>query len=83
LSYTGESTTFFNDSFQNNLPIGGYFLMNLSANFYYENWDFRLFVNNVTDRVAVVDIFGQGHDPIQKITVEPRNYGAQLTWRLH
>lgn len=54
--------------------------MNVSANFTYQNWQGRLFVNNVTDKRPVLDIFGQGLDPIQKITVEPLNFGAELTW---
>jgi outer membrane receptor protein involved in Fe transport len=81
MSYTGTSSTFFNKSFQDDLPIGGYFLMNLGVNFDYNHWALDLFINNVTDRHPVIDIFGQGLDPIQKVTAEPLAYGAELTWR--
>ncbi len=81
MSYTGTSTTFFNHSFQDDLPIGGYFLMNVGVDFKYDNWALDVFINNVTNRHPVLDIFGQGLDPIQKITTEPLAYGAQLTWR--
>jgi iron complex outermembrane recepter protein len=81
-TYVSQSYTFFNNTFENNLPIGDYFLANVSANYDYNNWQFRVFVNNVTDRSPVLDIFGQGSDPQQKITTEPRSVGAQVTWRL-
>src|SRR5665213_175517 len=81
VSYTGTSTTFFNHSFQDDLPIGGYFLMNVGVDFNYNTWALNVFVNNVTNRHPVLDIFGQGLDPIQKITTEPLAVGAELTWR--
>lgn len=81
VSYTGTSTTFFNKSFQDDLPIGGYFLMNVGVDFNYNNWALNVFVDNLTDRHPVLDIFGQGLDPIQKITTEPLAVGAELTWR--
>lgn len=80
-SYTGSSMSSFNSTFEDDQPIGDYFLMNLSANFDYQNWDIRFFMNNVTDKAAVLDVFGQGADAQQKITVEPRSIGAQFTWR--
>ena len=79
-SYRDGSTRFFNDTFENNNPIGDYFLMDLSANFEYKNWDFRVFVRNVTDKSAVIDEFASGVDAKHKITVEPRALGAQLRW---
>jgi iron complex outermembrane receptor protein len=80
-SYTGDSTRFLNNSFENNNEIGDYYLVNLSANFEYENWALRIFIRNVTDETPVVDYFGNGADVQQKITVEPRAVGAQLSWR--
>jgi outer membrane receptor protein involved in Fe transport len=80
-SYTGDSTRFFNDSFENNFEIGDYFLMNLSASFAYRNWEFRIIARNVTDEAAVIDYFGNGADPQQIVSVEPRALGAQLRWR--
>jgi len=79
-SYTGQSRRFFNNSFENNTRIGDYFLLNLSADFTYENWVLRLFANNVTDKVARIDIFGESADPQQVVTSEPRAIGAQLQW---
>ena len=80
-SYRDSSTRFFNDTFENNSPIGDYFLLDLSANFEYQNWDFRVFARNVTDESAVVDQFASGVDAKHKITVEPLALGAQLRWR--
>ena len=80
-SYTDNSNRFFNDSFDNNAEIGDYFLLNVSANFSYQNWLFRLFVNNVTDEVPIIDIFGNGADPQHLVTSEPRSFGAQMQWR--
>ncbi|MGH8139881.1 MAG: TonB-dependent receptor [Steroidobacteraceae bacterium] len=81
-SYTGKSYNFFNSTFEDYQPIGDYFLMNVSASFNFDRLEFRLFVNNVTDKAAVLDVFGQGADPQQKITVEPRSIGAQVSWHL-
>jgi iron complex outermembrane receptor protein len=80
-SYVDESHRFFNDSFENNLVLGDYFLLNISASFEYKNWELRLFARNVTDEVATVDYYGNGADAQQKIAVEPRAVGAQLRWR--
>jgi hypothetical protein len=46
-----------------------------------ERWEVRLFVNNVTDEVPVLDVFGNGADPQHKITTEPMSVGAELLWR--
>jgi outer membrane receptor protein involved in Fe transport len=79
-SYTGESERFLNDSFEGNAEIGDYFLLNLGAGLKGEQWEARLFVNNVTDEVAVLDVFGNGADPQHKITVEPLSVGAEFLW---
>lgn len=79
-SYTGDSDRQLNDSFDNNFEIGDYFLLNLSANFLYRNWELRIFANNVTDEVAVIDVFGNGADPQHHITTEPRSVGVQIRW---
>jgi len=79
-SYRDASTRFFNDTFENNEDIGDYFLLDLSANFLYQNWDFRVFARNVTDESAVVDVFGNGVDNKLQVTVEPLAVGAQLRW---
>ena len=80
-SYVGESDTFFNDSFPGFIEIGDYFLLNLSANFQHDNFGLRLFVNNVTDKRAVVDIDGSwGPDTFRQYTVPPRTIGAQVSW---
>ena len=80
-SYTGESDTFLNDNFPGFIEIGDYFLLNLSANFQYENWGVRFFANNVTDKRATVDIDNAaGPDTIRLFTVPPRTFGAQVNW---
>jgi len=80
-SYTDDSERFFNDTFATNAGIGDFFLLNLSADLNYRNWALRLFVNNVTDEAARIDIFGESVDPQQIVTTEPRAVGAQLRWR--
>ncbi len=80
-SYTGDSLRFLNSTFDNNADLGDYFLLNLSANFSYKNWVFRIFSNNVTDEVADIDIFGNGADTQHTITTVPRSIGAQLQWK--
>ena len=80
-SYVGESDTFFNDSFPGFIEIGDYFLLNLSANFQHDNFGLRLFVNNVTDKRAIIDIDGSwGPDTFRQYTVPPRTIGAQVSW---
>ena len=79
-SYTGESDRFLNDSFEGNAEIGDYFLLNLGVGLKGDPWEARLFVNNVTDEVAVLDVFGNGADPQHKITVEPLSVGAEFLW---
>jgi iron complex outermembrane receptor protein len=79
-SYTGKSERFFNDTFQGNAEIGDFFLLNLSANFTYENWVFSIISKNLTDEVPQIDIFGNGTDAQHVITTEPRSFGAQLQW---
>lgn len=79
-SYTDSSNRFFNNSFDNNGKLGDYFLLNMSANFNYKNWVFRIFSNNVTDEIATIDIFGNGADAQHLVTAEPRSFGAQVQW---
>ena len=81
-SYVGESDTFFNDSYPGFIEIGDYFLLNLSADFRHDNLGLRVFVNNVTDKRAVIDIDGSwGPDTFRQFTVPPRTIGAQVSWR--
>ena len=79
-SYVSESNRFLNDSFEGNAEIGDYFLLNVGAGVEGDNWEARLFLNNVTDEVAVLDVFGNGADPQHKITVEPMSVGAEFLW---
>ncbi|MDE0285478.1 MAG: TonB-dependent receptor, partial [Gammaproteobacteria bacterium] len=80
-SYVGESDTFFNDSFPGFTEIGDYFLLNLSADFRRDNFGLRFFVNNVTDKRAIIDIDGSwGPDTMRQYTVPPRTIGAQVSW---
>ncbi len=80
-SYVGESDTFFNENFPGFIDIGDYFLLNLSADFRHDNLGLRIFVNNVTDKRAIIDIDSSaGPDTIRQYTVQPRTIGAQLTW---
>jgi outer membrane receptor protein involved in Fe transport len=80
-SYTGDSERFLNDSFEGNAEIGDYFLLNVGAGLKGERWEVRLFVNNLTDEVAVLDIFGNGADPQHQLTVEPMAVGAEFLWQ--
>jgi outer membrane receptor protein involved in Fe transport len=80
-SYADGSTRYLNDSFENNFEIGDYFLLDLVASFRLQNWELRIFARNVTDESAVLDYFGNGADAQQKVTIEPRAIGAQLSWR--
>lgn len=81
-SYTGESDTFFNSSFPGFTEIGGYTLVDLSANFSYENWDLRVYATNVGDKRAKVDVSNsEGPDGVRVYTVQPRTVGVQLKWR--
>ena len=79
-SYTDGSNRFFNNSFDNNAALGDYFLLNLSADFNYKNWVFRILANNLTDESPTIDIFGNGADPQHLVTAEPRSFGAQVQW---
>ena len=80
-SYVGESDTFFNESYPGFIEIGDYFLLNLSANFQHDNLGLRIFVNNVTDKRAIIDIDGSwGPDTFRQFTVPPRTIGAQVSW---
>jgi outer membrane receptor protein involved in Fe transport len=77
----GESQRYLNDSFEGNADLGDYFLLNVGAGVKGERWEVRVFVNNVTDEVPVLDVFGNGADPQHKITTEPMSVGAELLWR--
>lgn len=80
-SYTGESDTFFNNSFPGFIEIGDYFLMNLSAAFSYRNWELQVYASNITDELANVDIDNaEGPDTIRAFTVRPRTIGVQVSW---
>ena len=79
-SYTGDSERYLNDSFEGNAEIGDYFLLNLGVGLKGERWEVRVFADNVTDEVAVLDIFGNGADPQHKLTVEPLSVGAEFLW---
>ncbi len=80
-SYTGKSDRFFNDSFDNNIEIGDYFLLNLSANLLRNNWVFSVYCNNVTDEDPTIDVLGNGADAQHLVTALPRAFGAQMQWR--
>ena len=80
-SYTGESDTFFNPSFDQFTQTGDYFLLDLGAAFTYENWELTFFVRNATDERAILDFGGFTADFEQDIrTVPPRTYGLRLAW---
>ena len=79
-SYTDSSTTFFNDDFTFNAPIGDYFLLDLSASFVYKNMELRVFGTNLTDERAVTDVDFQ-QDGFDTFTVRPRTFGVQANWR--
>lgn len=79
-SYTSDSKTYFNDTDAFAVELGDYFLINLDAGFSYDNWELKLFVNNVTDELAIVDA-DNGFDGYDAFTVRPRTFGAQLIWK--
>ncbi|MBI1732793.1 MAG: TonB-dependent receptor [Gammaproteobacteria bacterium] len=78
-SYTDDSKTFFNDTDPFNASIGDYFLLNLNASFYWENWEAKLFINNVADDLGIVDA-DVGLDGFDAFPTFPRTFGAQLNW---
>ncbi|MFO1377864.1 MAG: TonB-dependent receptor [Steroidobacteraceae bacterium] len=81
-SYTSSSRTYFNNTDPYAVKIGDYFLLNLNAGFPVgNNLELRLFVNNVTDKLAIVDA-DNGIDGYDAFTVRPRTIGAQAIWRL-
>ena len=78
-SYTDGSTTFFNDTFPNNAGLGDYFLMDISASFFYRNWELKFYGTNITDKLAVTDVDRQT-DGFDTFTVRPRTFGVQMNW---
>ena len=78
-SYTDGSQTFFNDTFPNNAPLGDYFLMDISASFFYKNWELKFYGANIGDKLAVTDVDNQT-DGFDTFTVRPRTFGVQMNW---
>jgi len=79
-SYVSESETFFNETDDTNTDIGDYFLLDVSASMVYGNWELRVFVNNVTDDLARIDV-DNSIDGFDVFTVRPRHFGAQVSWK--
>ncbi len=60
---SASRTPSYNSTFDNDLPIGDYFMMNVSANFDYQNWQFRMFVDNVTRPLSRTRYLRAGSGP--------------------
>jgi outer membrane receptor protein involved in Fe transport len=79
-SYVDSAVSFFNSEFQGYTEFGDYFLLDLNATVSYRNWDFSLFVQNVTDELAEVDVFGDPAGGVNVFTVRPRTIGITVNW---
>jgi outer membrane receptor protein involved in Fe transport len=80
-SYTDSAVSFFNDDFQGFAEFGDYFLLDLNAKVSYKNWDWTLFIQNVTDKRAELDVFSDSSGGFYAFTVRPRTIGLTLKWR--
>jgi outer membrane receptor protein involved in Fe transport len=80
LSYKDSAVSFFNDDFVGFTEFGDYFLLDLNAKVSYKNWDYTLFIQNVTDKLAEVDVFSDPGGSINTFTVRPRTIGLTLKW---
>ncbi len=67
-----------------NLELDSFYLANLSAGLVYNNWDFTLFVNNLTDEDAELSFDRErgGRARLAYRVNQPRTYGATVRWRL-
>jgi len=81
IAYVGESTTEGNSRNPYNYNIGGYSLMNIrSAISGDDHWEAKLFVNNVLNDLAVVDIIADSQNPIDYTVVRPRTLGLEMKY---
>lgn len=81
ITYVGKSTTEGNSRNPYNHNIGGYSLMNIrSAISGDDHWEAKLFVNNVLNDLAVVDIIADSQNPVDYTVVRPRTLGLEMKY---
>jgi len=78
VSYIGESSTEGNSRHEFNRTIGDYVLVDFRALLTNEKeWNLTLFIDNVFDELAVVDIIADSQNPDDYTVVRPRTVGLR------
>lgn len=78
VSYIGKSSTEGNNRNEFNRIIGDYTLVNFRASLVNEEkWNFTLYIDNVFDELAVVDIIADTQNPDDYTVVRPRTVGLR------
>ena len=79
VSYVGEASTEGSTRNPFNQIVGDYTLANLRAGISGgDSWTLNLFINNLFDKRAIVDIIADSQTPADITTVRPRTFGANV-----
>ncbi|HLF29787.1 MAG TPA: TonB-dependent receptor [Xanthomonadales bacterium] len=81
LAYHGDSDTEFRPDSLFNIELDSYVLVNLYANLQVsEKFRVGVYVNNLTDELAVIDGIATFQDPNSIVAAQPRTIGATMRW---
>lgn len=79
VTYRGATQTQFSTRSPFNVRLDDYANVNLRASLVGERWTAALFVRNLTDVRAQIDAIASDQDPLARITIRPRTWGAYVS----
>lgn len=78
-SYTDSRNTAIGDNNPDNIDLESYTLLNAKIGVETERWQANLFVRNLIDKRAEVDLVNTAQDPLAYFTVRPRTFGINVS----
>jgi iron complex outermembrane receptor protein len=79
MTYRDRTKTQFNPASPFNVGLKEYASVNLRAGVTGGNWSAAVFVRNLTNVRAQIDAIASNQDPLARITIRPRTWGATVT----
>ena len=79
VSYRDKTKTQFSTTSPFNVPLRQYANVNLRASLVGDQWSAALFVRNLTNVRAQIDAIASDQDPLARLTIRPRTWGATVT----
>lgn len=79
VNYRDKTKTQFSPLSPFNVALKQYANVNLRASLSGDRWSAALFVRNLTDVRAEIDAIASDQDPLARLTIRPRTWGAAIT----